>query len=162
MKKRILIVAAVFAAIYVGSFFLRAALGITPGAAKKYVTGKLRDEYGIELIAGDVDSSHIVTYTSRDLAWHAEYHLTDSGSTRLEDVILKDGAWEKTSEQTQLRKYLSVGTENEIYNNMDRCFEQSESYVKMTTVFDENGYLDKYSIVVANPSAGELYYCELL
>ena len=103
MKKKILIVAAVFVVIFAGTYFLRAAFGTKPGAAKKYVTGKLRDEYGIELSAGDVASSHIVTYTSRDLAWLAEYHLTDSCSARLE-AILKDGAWEKTSEQAQLRK----------------------------------------------------------
>lgn len=160
MKKKILIVAAVFVVIFAGTYFLRAAFGTKPGAAKKYVTGKLRDEYGIELSAGDVASSHIVTYTSRDLAWLAEYHLTDSCSARLE-AILKDGAWEKTSEQAQLRKYLSFGTENEILDNMDRCFEQSDSYAKMSTVFGEDGYLDKYSIVVANPSTGELYYFEL-
>lgn len=123
----------------------------------QYSCKLIEKEYNILLDPGEI-ISYKCSY-SRDYACAIAFRLTDSHNLKLKEMILKDEDWikAKTNDDivnTYIAYFISF---DEILSDMKKLCDNDDTYVKVI-VWENNEYVNRFSIMAVNIQQGMLYY----
>ena len=141
------------------AFLLMIHMLLQPNMEKRYQYSckLIEKEYNISL-----DPNEIISYkcsSSRDYACAIAFRLTDSHNLELKEMILKDEDWIKAKTNDDIvNTYIAYFVSfDEILSDMKKLCDNDDTYVKVI-VWENNAYVNRFSIMVVNIQQSVLYY----
>ena len=155
--RRILLIITILIIIISIMFFVMASMFSEPNIEDRYqyACKLIEKEYNILL-----EPEEIVSFKdaiSRDYACAVAFRLTDSHKLDLREMILKDETWIKANYDIVNTYIMNFVSFDEILLDIKELCDDSDTYIKVI-VWENNMYVNRFSIMAVNIRQDELYY----